>query len=299
MTKLAENRERLICCLSLEDQMVDRFLFYGWQMMEIKNVDKISSKAGWSPIPDGYKALVATFNEQESLAADKKAWDITYAFWLTLTYVLKKLNNTSGVNLEWLRKFQWIVIFRLLCVLGDECVIRFPDGMRVLQLFLGFMKSGFLLTLSINSSGQEDQHALAWIRCGFSLESLPLLWTMGDDSLIIWKFLRSLVDIYIQQLKTTGCVVKHAKFSREFVGFYFPGKDVVEPLYQEKHRFALRYLKPQVEAETLLSYGLLYALSEAEWIRPVLQRSRYSRLQFKNWAKGLVPLGRPTLNFAE
>lgn len=67
-----------------------------------------------------------------------------------------------------------------------------------------------------------------------------------------------IMDVYAGNLATTGCIVKHVLNTREFAGFRFVG-ELVEPLYPDKHKFALAHVTEDALQETLISYFLLYS----------------------------------------
>lgn len=282
VSKLEEHRERLISCLSLEDQMVDRCLFYPWVASEVACVDSVTAKAGWSPLPDGFKAVWTTFPEKSSLAVDKTAWDWTMPGWVVLAYLAIKLRQTRGCT----RDYQWMCLLRMMMVVGPGAVFRLPTGRRLRQRFWGLMKSGWFLTLSCNSMAQLCQHLLAWGRLRLRWE-LPYLWAMGDDMLVRWTLPRWLVKVYLHNLSMTGCIVKHGIFDRQFAGFRFSG-ELVTPLYKEKHQYALRHLKPAVEESTVLAYSLLYALSGDDWLVKYHDKLGVDEVTLRSWALGLT-----------
>lgn len=282
--KVAEGRLRLIHCFGLVDQMVDRILFLPWQGVEVRNPMATTQKAGWSPFPGGYQRLEREFPLDLSFAVDKTAWDWTVPGWIIGAYVSMKLAQIHGeVSEEYLR----CVWGRLYCVVGPGARFRMPSGVEWRQLHWGLMKTGWLLTLSLNSAAQAFQHALTCLR--MNMDFMPHIWAMGDDTIVRLKDMD--LNQYEQLMSTTGCIVKKIVKSREFSGFYFHGNDHVEPLYGAKHRFILNYLSPDLEQETLLSYCLLYALHTPDWTN--VFRSRLNRAlgpAAELWAKGLAPL---------
>lgn len=233
-------------------------------------------------MPEGFKAIWYNFPEEEALAIDKTAWDWTMPPWVVALYFHVKMLQVRDATPE----YQRMVLMRMSQVVGPDAVVRLPDGQRVRQHGWGLMKSGWLLTLSMNSMAQWGQHSLTWQRMKRH-DSEPLCWAMGDDMLLSWRAGQALVDKYVSVLATTGCIVKHAIRSREFAGFKFE-EDRVEPLYIHKHRFALRYLEPKLERQTLLSYGLLYALSCRSEMVDYACELGYSRAALYSWATGLT-----------
>lgn len=293
LTKIQQRRMRVIWCLSLVDQVVDRMLFIPWLDAELQNVDKVTSKAGWSPLPCGFRDLIRRF--PEAIAVDKTAWDWTMPDWCVRMYFRVKCHQMNVRN----PLYMGVCRLRFEQVLGSLCRVRMPDGLNLRQKGLGIMKSGWLMTLSMNSAAQMFQHSLAMIRltqeCRY--EDLPNLgiWAMGDD--VIMDVPPPYYDIndfcyyYNVYLETTGCVVKHVYANREFSGFMFLSMNNVTPLYGEKHKFLLKYLKPADEQDTLMSYALLYSKTPNSWFEafhgfievPIQELA-------ENWADGLIKL---------
>lgn len=279
--KLEEGRERLISCLSLEDQMVDRILFWPWQEVERRHVMEVTSKTGWSPLPEGYKILRQVFPVESSIAIDKKAWDWTMPSWVVWVYICVKMLQMKDPT----SRYQRCVWARLHYVLGPCTVLRMPNGDLLQQGSWGFMKSGWLLTLSMNSMAQIAQHILAWWREFGNMEVAPC-WAMGDDLLVKWNPDEVELKRYLSELGQTGCLVKYGLRKREFCGFEFTDT-TVNPLYVEKHCFRLRHLEPKLEAEVLLAYSMLYALAQERWIVKYANRVNIIQYMVVAWAKGL------------
>lgn len=293
-TKVAQQRWRLIWCLSLEDQMVDRFLFDPWVEAEIAGVYYATSKSGWSPIPEGYRQLFAEMPiESQCLAVDKSSWDWTCPWWVVEQYVMAKLEQVQDLPAGYVRA----VWTRMLYVLGPGCRVVWPDGTEIQQDDYGLMKSGFLLTLSLNSAAQDFQHSVVELRARFLPELAPLtmgsrLWAMGDDSLVYMAVapLPAFVEAYTAELATLGCLVKHAKLRREFAGFHVTARSA-EPLYTDKHRFTLYYTKPEMVVNNIEAYSLVYACASKEtqgWLEEERRkREMPSASYFAAWGKGL------------
>ncbi|APG75836.1 hypothetical protein 2 [Hubei sobemo-like virus 6] len=205
--------------------------------------------------------------------------------WVVEAYFRARLAQCSNSD----QRYEKLCWNRMMCVVGPGAVLRLPDGQRLRQTCVGFMKSGWLLTLSMNSAAQFFQHVVAWRRSGYDLSSLPYMWAMGDDMLLRWEEGYKL-EPYVAMLATTGCIVKHAVWSREFAGYAFKG-DGVSPLYPAKHKFTLSYVKEEVEQELLLSYHLLYALDPNSWLPAVREHCRFPvGRMFRMWAMGLIEL---------
>lgn len=278
-TKLAAGRERLIFALSLVDQMVDRILFKPMIDVEIRNPREVVSKTGWSPLPEGYRAIYQEF-PGEVMAVDKTAWDWTMPGWVVAAYHEMKMEQCLTMD----ELYSGMTFYRMMEVVGPLSKVRLPTGFEVRQKGIGLMKSGWLLTLSMNSLAQALQHAVAAYSIG---EEPPRCWAMGDDFIS-----RSVRDVsrYREELSRTGCIVKHIKNILEFAGFEFT-KGGVEPLYTSKHKFLLAYVDPAIEQDVLLAYHLLYSLSENDWLERYRKFAEFPiGNSFKLWALGLRKL---------
>lgn len=286
--KIAEGRWRIISAFSVEDQVLDRVLFYPWVKVEIRSPMDGVAKAGWAPVPAGYQRLVREFPAETSVAVDKSAWDWTMPDWVVKGYVDVKLEQCVNSN----DRYERLVWGRIRQVLGPDCLVQEPNGFVWRQDCWGLMKSGFFLTLSMNSMAQLLQHALATERSGVEFGRI---WAMGDDTIVSARWTDEDLAKYEKALATTGCVVKKCGREREFAGFNFVetgGKTLVVPLYPTKHEFSLRYLDEKVASDTQLAFQLLYALAGSTWIDRYRERfSMRLGLQAELWAKGLTTLG--------
>lgn len=281
--KVDEGRFRLIQSFSLEDQLVDKCLFYPWFGAEVVSPMIAPSKAGWSPLPGGYQRLMASFPDK-AVAIDKTAWDWTMPAWVIFMYVWLKLSQCRNCTDE----YMWMCWRRAYFVWGPGSTYRMHDGVVLRQLFWGVQKTGCLLTLSLNSQAQDFQHCLAWIRAFPKIARIPKLWCMGDDQLMEW-----FDDIanYMAQLSKTGCIVKKEELNKEFAGFEFLDKDSVRPLYPVKHQFVLRHVEPENEQQVLLAFSLLYALAGSSWFDAVVPFCDFPVGPVQRcWAKGLMDL---------
>lgn len=267
--------------------MVDRLLFGPFVYQEIKNPMEVTAKAGWAPLPGGYQRCVTEFPLDLSIAVDKQAWDWTMPEWVIRAYFDAKVRQCKDPDDYWL----YMVFMRFSHLFGPNTLYVFPDGVVLRQTFWGCMKSGCLLTLSMNSAAQYFQHALACFRMGFT--EVPKLWAMGDDNLI--RMDPKYLEQYLQLLSITGCIVKQAEMAREFAGFRMEGHSLADasciPLYEEKHKFMIAWMDESQEEEILMAFALLYALDPPAWFQNVLYRSTI-RLGPKHrmWAKGLIKL---------
>lgn len=294
--KLEQKRYRLISILSLVDQMVDRILFRPWQRVEIDNVMDHAGKTGWSPLPVGFYDVLTTF-PAGVLATDCSAFDWTFPGWLVTLIPQIRLDQGCGHSPQ----FELAVKRRIAEVMGERCVIRLPDGSRYRQTRPGVMKSGWLLTISFNSTAQELLTLLAWSRAYSG--PCPKLWSMGDDVLMAWP--ENLEpDRLVEELKRAGILAKFAEKKLEFAGFGMGrdgGTPYVEPLYPNKHKYLLAHVQQEQLEEVVTSYGLIYALARPQhkdWLEPYLRKySRWPEATAQAWAYGL--LGGATLLLGE
>lgn len=283
--------------MSLVDQMVDKVLFKPWIDVELDHVAESVCKTGWSPLPGGYRYLRRVFHDRVMpVAVDKTAWDWTMCGDMAELYLTAKFAQCEDLTDDYVRACR--VRFREVLM---EAQIRLPNGDVYLQRGCGLMKSGWLLTLSLNSAAQFFQHTIAWNRWQRFAEAPPDMWAMGDDMLFKidgqetpeGKRIEALEDLhgYMMELSKTGCVVKHMEQVRDFAGYNFDNEYPV-PLYQDKHKFILSYVRQDREQTTLLSYFLLYALVPGfGWLSEVRHRAKFAvGLAFKKWAEGATDL---------
>lgn len=280
LSKFEEGRFRLISILSLEDQLLDRLLFMGWLLAEMDNPEHTVCKVGWSPIPEGYLHLINTMpNKAKCWAVDKKAWDWTMPGWVVKAYVDTKL-DFSNADLC----YKLAVRNRVSEVVGPRCVIAMPDGTLLQQLQWGLQKSGWLLTLTLNSAAQDLQHILASLRVGLS--DNVVVWAMGDDLLCYADWTDQQAVLYGEALDKTGCIVKYINNTREFCGFNY--EQGCDPLYQDKHKFLLEYCPEDKLRELIASYSLLYALSDSPWFWKIQPRfALCGQESYRGFAQGL------------
>lgn len=272
LAKLKDNRFRIIFCLSLEDQLVDHVLFDNMATAEIAQHSRTRSKVGWSPYPSGFRNVYQTFGNQAA-AVDKTAWDWTMPDWIIRAYFELRFSHCSLL-------YQLMVLKRFNEVVGRACKVDFPSGLRGTQLFWGLMKSGWLLTIGMNSVAQSLQHDLAVYRC-----RIPnwLIWAIGDDVLM-----EKSTALYELALKTCGCIVKHCKVSREFAGMLY-ADDSIQPLYPDKHLANLSTVPVERLPEVADGLCAWYALAkDTSHLGCLPQYSRYSWRYLRLWANGII-----------
>lgn len=284
-SKIEEGRLRLISVFSLVDQVVDRMLFYPMVRTEISNFMDHPCKSGWSPLPAGYSTLQAVFSGPV-LATDCSAFDWTFPSWLVAPLLESRIEHMRGCS----PKMRAAMERRWKEVIGTDCLLRLPDGLRLKQANPGLMKSGWLLTISVNSQAQDLITRVAWNR--HRRDPFPPFWAMGDDVLMSWP--DGDEQLLVAQIRKLGILTKIAQRSREFAGFEIPSSRAqVEPLYADKHKFVLAHTPVEELEELCSSYALLYALSERRplWLVEALQKySRYTQRACRAWATGVVKL---------
>uniref|UniRef100_A0AAT9JGD2 RNA-directed RNA polymerase n=1 Tax=Zootermopsis nevadensis sobeli-like virus 2 TaxID=3133523 RepID=A0AAT9JGD2_9VIRU len=269
--------------MSLEDQMVDRILYSGFSLIEKRKCLSIPGKTGWSPLPVGFKAFRAKFNDEDVLATDCSAFDWTFPEWvvdLLLVLYEDMLVNPSDTFSKMFRARWYQVLHR--------AILRLPDGTRYEQCDAGLMKSGWFRTISVNSAAQVLIHDLAALRSGIRR---PIqLWTMGDDVLMSWPKDEP-EAAFLAALATTGILVKQAERSPDFAGFRITANAVL-PLYPRKHLFLLGHVAPDMAEMVANAFVMMYCLSEgslAVQIRSAV--AKYATLTTRrasHWAHGVV-----------
>lgn len=258
LAKIESNRQRVIMSFSLEDKLVDLLLFGPWIQDEVERPLETIQKAGWSVTPSGYHFLLADMpNEAKCLATDKSAWDWTCPGWVVDYYLECKFGHydlPESVRNAMKARFAYLY--------GTGFVFRLPSGERWRQTFYGMMKSGSVLTLSLNSLGQAGMTWLANFRL-----SLPIqrLWSMGDD-VLDYVGLDFPVKDHIAEIRKLGALVKFTARRREFAGMLIR-PDYLEPLWQEKHKCILAFTDPVEIPEYLESLLCWYARARAPWFR--------------------------------
>lgn len=262
--KIRTGRLRLIMVMSLEDQVVDRYLMSNWSSAE-RDFFSIPGKTGWSPLPLGYRYFETTF-DGDTLATDFSSFDWTLPPWVPELILDARIAQCKSPSARYITQLR----SRFAAVLRDA-VIRMPNGTRYRQQGWGLMKSGWFRTIAFNSSAVCALYLLAWKRSG-QPGPLPDLWTMGDDAILAWPP-DGVVEHLESALSSTGVLVKHSSRVKEFAGFRF-GSGRVTPIYTEKHLYALRYVAPDVKQAVATCYTCLYALAQpsvAEAILPYVE----------------------------
>jgi len=194
---------RLIFSTSLIDQIIDRCLFTPSLKAEQKNWSSIPAKVGFSHFKGGANALYNMFNDgsDKYLDRDMSSWDWT----------------VTGQIFDWDREIRlrlWssydervarIITNRYAYMSKSKLV--FSDGSLYEQELPGIMKSGLLITLSINSRSQLlIKMAYCISQYGYYNEKEHGLISMGDD--VIEKIHNLNKDHYLDWILDQGFRVK-------------------------------------------------------------------------------------------
>lgn len=254
ISKIKDGRYRLICGFSLVDAMVDRILFGWFADKVLANVGKTGIRVGWSHLYGGWRELVQEFYPSPVACIDKSSWDWTLQEWIVdiFYYVIADLAEDAP-------RWYLDLVFNRLVMVFKECKFEFQDGQVVKQQGIGIMKSGFYLTIILNSIAQMALHVAAGLRVGIDVRSY---WPecLGDDT--VQPGLGRLTSDYVRELESLGCVVKGCKVMDyvEFAGLQMNHKRVV-PAYWKKHLFKCCYHDAETFGEFLYDMQVLYHYS--------------------------------------
>jgi hypothetical protein len=171
-SKLSEGRVRLISCVSMVDEIIERILCGRQNKAEIFNWRKCPSKPGIGLTTDAQNEEFWKFvsDKLEELAdSDVSGWDWCFKFWMLQLDVEARI-ALAGAHSD--SDFAWCIRNRFYCLASAVFVL--PNGQMVEQLTLGVMKSGSYVTSSTNSRGRVF---VAWlIGCAWA-------YAAGDDCL--------------------------------------------------------------------------------------------------------------------
>lgn len=264
--------------------MVDRMLFGTWVQDEIEKVHRVTSKAGWAPIPVGYREFNAAFPfSSQVLATDCSSFDWTYPEWVVETALECDLQMVDDLTPE----YEQAIRARVDEVMGPNFLVQLPSGQILQQKCRGLMKSGWYMTLRKNGQAQFLMFASAW-RELYPGEPFPTFWTLGDDTVCGWDGRDP--GPLLRKVAEYGIIVKQFSHAREFAGFRFESEAVVNPCYPLKHMFELETVEESKLQELIDALGLVYALSNhplAFWLR---KRVSVAPNLLRQWALGVIRL---------
>jgi hypothetical protein len=167
--KLSQRRYRIICLVSIADEILDRMLSEEQNELEIDHWAEIPSKPGMGMTDDQARALLGQLPRGPIDSADVSGWDFCVQEW-HFDFDDRCRARMAGVDYEHVYfrclRSRSYVLCRSLFVLSD--------GTCFAQKKPGVMKSGWLRTASTNS---RVRVAMAYfIGCDWAA-------AMGDDSM--------------------------------------------------------------------------------------------------------------------
>lgn len=278
--KILAKRFRLISTLAVEDQILDRWLFQEWHDAELEAVAHCATRNGWAPFPLGYKDVGRAFPDSV-LNTDASSFDWTVPAWAVEELIETRLSQVRNLT----PSYEKMVRCRYEEVLGTRCTVRLPDGTVFRQRRRGFMKSGWLRTLSDNSALQLMIHGLAYKRAYGDVPGR--IWVMGDDILMQWSPDQDQSPL-IENLRKLGLLVKRAGPERHFAGFEFDG-DYVTPLYPVKHMKTINRSSEEERQLLIDALALVYAKSrENHFKRWIDSNSSMAPCFYSAWADGII-----------
>lgn len=257
VSKLLEERYRIISGVSIIDSLIDRMLFMDFCHSVIDNVLTHPMMIGWAPLKDGVEAFhyMMGGHYPEYVCLDKSAWDWTMPYWL-----LKHLYEIIVQMHSYVPSYWKLLVFSRFKALYVKPKWQFKDGSIIEQKVPGIQKSGCYLTIVLNSMAQLYLHVVVSNRMQLSLND-PFL-CLGDDTIQVLE--RSKIDEYVHHLETMGFKVKVTISSdAQFCGFIIK-RSSFHPEYRDKHAFVLKHLTLDKEnaLSALQSYQVIYCCDE-------------------------------------
>jgi len=181
--KFQAGRMRLIWSISVVDALVDHILFDPSLQAEVTNHREIPAQPGLSFANGGmiglYRRLAACTGQ--FAAADKSNWDWTVAGWeYDFDNQARRRLCLNWPTVE--NDFEKLWNMRYIAL--SQCRMMFSNGESYAQNFRGIMKSGSVLTISMNSRLQFMLKLLYLKSVGVLYEPAKhLLVAMGDDTI--------------------------------------------------------------------------------------------------------------------
>ncbi len=177
ISKLLENRQRLIFSVSLIDNTVARVLHQIQNSMEKNEWESIPVKSGMGLHDEGLEAInrcirVAHDSGVKLREADISGWDFSFQEWDFKEDLELRLSLNKGYGTVWHK----IALAHHMCMANK--VMVFSDGSMVQQTVGGLMPSGWFLTASTNSHQRVENSYHLQIQAGVK----PWCVAMGDDS---------------------------------------------------------------------------------------------------------------------
>lgn len=247
ITKVLENRWRLIMASALPVQMAWQMLFRYHNDREIAQSYFIPSQQGIKLIGGGWKRYRAQWKclgLENGL--DKSAWDWTMPYWcIKLDLEFRRRMGTGSQLGQWFEKATMLYdrMFK-------DPILVTSSGHMFRQVVPGIMKSGCYNTISTNSHGQCMIHCAVCYDDGISVH--PMCKACGDDTLQHSKHCSN-----INAYRKYGIIVKSASESMEFVGHEFTSGGP-HPLYMAKHLKKIQYVPEKDMAQYLDAMARMY-----------------------------------------
>jgi hypothetical protein len=204
--KVETGKVRLICSVSIVDQLVERLLFSEQNRMDIKESAYIPSKPGFGLLEPHavlqlreFASLMKTCGPLAS--TDMSTWDFTMQEWeWRAEYKMRCILNSANPH------DSWSIMARSRMLALSLSVYCLSDGRLYSQSSRGIMKSGSYLTSSTNS---RIRALCAYLRGSPSM-------TMGDDCVEVLKGSEEELIAFYSKL---GHVVKDVKVGSDTFEF--------------------------------------------------------------------------------
>lgn len=298
VSKLEDDRERIVFVVALVDQIVTRWFMLEAHEEQIAMCDTQSCKIGWAPLPTGWREYLTAFGGKEVLNTDCSAMDWTVNEWMVDAVTELWLELCRHDDPAYEKGFRRLIRE----ILGPGAKVYLPDGTCAEQEGWGVMKSGCLFTALGNSYILMLTMIIAWLRT-FPSQPFPLSWQLGDDWNMVWPKSREEAASFVANVQALGLVIKRYDFNHSFAGFNITGtlsKPVVEPAYSDKHRFILNHVDDLDMEDVCTAYSLLYTLAPPSDLKAFVDsRSLYTKSVREMWAHGMLADIGTTLSLRE
>jgi len=276
-SKISEGRIRLICGVSLIDNVIARLLCSLQNNTEIVLADILPVKPGMGLHDEGLESLSFYFNSMYSKGplseADVKGWDWSFQsrdFDFDVERRIELAHAEGTIYARLLRAHFYCMARK---------VFLLSDGSMIQQLKPGIMPSGWYNTSSTNSN----------VRCGLHYElalqagEIPSIMAMGDDS--VERSFPNAIEAYAELGKTVSFFRDATPKSFEFCSTLFTGV-LGYPINIDKQIYNLLSTTPNniVELNTRL-LGFEYEIRnhpEFNEIKQLIIDSGWTTQDFKN-----------------
>lgn len=244
--KVQEGRWRLIIASALPVQVAWHMIFGSFYEKIVRDPYATPSAYGLVYPGGGWKVFYKYLRARGmNKCIDKSAWDFNapgWVFWVWLRVQTELLNHSQRNT--WLHYAT--ILFK---DAFENSLLHFPCGRLYRQKFSGFMKSGLVGTIDLNSAAQVLISDLASIRLNRSPKKIK---ATGDDTIEDGVC----DEPYLLEMAKAGCVVKEVVQGYQFMGF-----DVENfvPMYPVKHLANIRMAKEIFRTEILDTYMALYS----------------------------------------